>query len=126
MFTGPIEDRMQIRDLIDAYTDAVHQRDAAAWADTWTEDALWDLGAAWVKAMENYSFVAFDGHPGMINVYGALADLRTYTSEFLIGTDGTTTAIKGQYDDRLVKEAGRWRFQSRRYTVRHRKSEAPA
>ena len=137
MFTGPIEDRMQIRDLIDSYTDAVHQRDAAAWADTWTEDALWDLGAgeikgranlvaAWVKAMENYSFVAFDGHPGMINVYGARADLRTYTSEFLIGTDGTTTAIKGQYDDRLVKEAGRWRFQSRRYTVRHRKSEDQA
>jgi hypothetical protein len=59
----------------------------------------------------------------MINVYGTRADLRTYTSEFLIGMDGTTTAIKGQYDDRLVKESGRWRFQSRRYTVLHRKSE---
>jgi uncharacterized protein (TIGR02246 family) len=131
MFTGPVEDRAAIRDLIDSYTDAVHQRNPVQWADTWTDDAVWNLGGddvsgkanvvgAWKQAMDNFSFVSFAASPGMIHVYGASADVRVYTQEFLIDKNGQEIRIHGQYDDRLVKEAGRWRFKSRRYTILRR------
>ena len=40
-FTGPLEDRLAIRELIDDYNDAVARFDAEAWGDTWTDDAEW-------------------------------------------------------------------------------------
>jgi len=131
MFTGSAEDRMAIRDLVDSYTDAVFQRDAVAWADTWTDDGVWNLGsgditgkpnivAAWKQAMEGFSFVAFAANPGMIKIYGTSAELRVYTSEFLIDRQGGETRITGQYDDRLAKSSGRWQFKSRRYKILHR------
>ena len=131
MFTGPVEDRAAIRDLIDTYTDAVYQRNPTAWADTWAEDGVWTLGSddtqgkvaiteAWKKAMEGIAFVAFTAHPGMIKVHGSLADARVYTSEFIVTKDGAEIRINGQYDDKLAKESGRWHFKSRRYTILRR------
>lgn len=132
MFTGPIDDRASIRDLIDSYTDAVCQRDANAWAETWAEgDSVWNLGeadivgkanivTAWKAAMARFSFVAFSARPGMVQIYGAKADARVYANEFLIRTDGSEMRIVGQYDDRLVKESGRWLFKSRHYKILHR------
>ena len=46
-FTGPVEDRLAIRELIDSYSDAVTQRDSDAWGANWAEDSRWclpDLG----------------------------------------------------------------------------------
>ena len=42
--TGPIEDRLAIRELIESYNDAVMRFDEAAWAENWTEDATWNTG----------------------------------------------------------------------------------
>jgi ketosteroid isomerase-like protein len=132
MFTGPIEDRIAIRDLIDAYTDAVMQHDAVAWAETWAEgNSVWNLGEkditgkaniveAWKGAMARFSFVDFSARPGQINVHGATAEVRTYAHEFLVGTDGAEMRIVGQYHDHLIKESGRWFFRSRHYKILRR------
>jgi hypothetical protein len=40
-FSGPAEDRLAIRDLIDAYADAVTRNDGHARASTWAEDGEW-------------------------------------------------------------------------------------
>ena len=40
-FRGPLEDRLAIRELIDAYADATMLRDAQAWGGLWAEDAVW-------------------------------------------------------------------------------------
>jgi len=34
-FTGPFEDRLEIRELLETYSDAVCKVDADAWAATW-------------------------------------------------------------------------------------------
>ena len=42
-FSGPIEDRLAIRELMDIYADAVNQRDAALWGSTWADGSSWKL-----------------------------------------------------------------------------------
>ena len=42
-FTGPAEDRLALRELLETYADAVTRCDAQAWGDTWAEDAQWSL-----------------------------------------------------------------------------------
>ena len=37
-FTGPLEDRIAIRELLETYADAVCRVDAEAWGSTWAED----------------------------------------------------------------------------------------
>ncbi len=39
-FTGPLEDRILIRELLDTYAHGVMTRDAEVWAATWAEDAF--------------------------------------------------------------------------------------
>ncbi|MDA1207809.1 MAG: nuclear transport factor 2 family protein, partial [Proteobacteria bacterium] len=41
--SGPIEDRLSIRELVDSYNDAVMRFDGDAWSANWAEDAVWNL-----------------------------------------------------------------------------------
>ena len=43
---GPIEDRLQIRELIDSYNNAVMRFDGETWASNWAEDGVWHLPGA--------------------------------------------------------------------------------
>ena len=67
---GPIEDRLQIRELIDSYNNAVMRFDGETWASNWAEDRVWHLPGAgdvsvrcdpavWQGAMSAFSFVVF-------------------------------------------------------------------
>jgi uncharacterized protein (TIGR02246 family) len=127
-FEGPIEDRLAIRELVDAYGDAVCQRDADAWVATWAPDGVWllrgktisghaDLRAAWLSAMAAYQFVSFAGRPGAIRVVGDTAMLRVQTSEWLVPVAGRPRCQVGTYEDRLVKIQGAWLFAQRSFTV---------
>ena len=133
-FTGPIEDRLAIRELLDAYSDAVCQNDAAAWGALWAEDAEWSLPqypeigtthgraaivAMWVEAMKGYPGVIFVTTPGSIEVDGAQAVVRCYTSE-VFDQAGATHRDRGHYDDLCVKVDGRWLFQRRSFRNIHR------
>ena len=129
-FTGPTEDRLAIRERIDAYSDAVFRHDAEAWIACWAEDAVWRLPgidvagrpqikAAWQGAMAGFKLAAFFATPGSIVVTGAQAKARVYTQEILVLADGGTRRIVGAYDDDLVKQDGAWRFTSRAYTILH-------
>ncbi len=133
-FTGPVEDRLAIRELLDAYSDAVCQVDAEAWGALWAEDAEWAMPdfpaigtthgrtaivAMWTGAMASFSGVVFVATPGSIVVDGDRAIVRAYTSEVL-DQGGTTARVRGQYDDICVKVAGRWLFQRRSFRSLHR------
>ena len=41
--SGPLEDRLMIRELVESYNDAVMRFDGDAWAANWTDDATWVL-----------------------------------------------------------------------------------
>ena len=95
-FTGPFEDRLAIRELLEAYADAVTRRDAEDWGATWAEDAEWSLPdypeigttkgrgaivAMWKEAMKAYPGIMFEAWPGAIEIDGDTATIRSYTTE---------------------------------------------
>lgn len=127
--SGPVEDRLAIRELVDSYNDAVMRFDADAWAANWTDDAIWSLPGMgdvtgkktfvpmWQQMMAGFSFVGFFASAGPIVVKGETAHATWYQQEFLHQKDGVKRAITGQYEDDYVKRNGRWLFQKRIYKV---------
>lgn len=133
-YTGPAEDRLAIRELIEAYADAVTRCDADDWAACWAEDAEWSLPdypeigmtkgrpairAMWVEAMKHYPGIMFEAWPGSIEVSGNEAMVRSWTSEVYV-QGGATKRDRGRYDDVCVKVDGRWLFKSRVFRNIHR------
>lgn len=127
--SGPVEDRLAIRELIESYNDAVMRFDADAWASNWTDDATWSLPGAgeitgkanfvpvWQGAMADFSFVGFFASAGPIIVDGNTATGTWYQQEFLHQKDGVKRTITGKYQDSYVKADGRWFFAKRVYEI---------
>ena len=127
--SGPMEDRLAIRELVESYNDAVMRFDGEAWAANWREDATWSLPGMdaitgkdkffpiWQQAMSAFSFVGFFASPGPIVVDGDRAHGTWYQQEFLHQKDGVRHTITGCYTDDYVKVDGRWYFQRRDYLI---------
>jgi SnoaL-like domain len=137
-FTGPAEDRLAIRELLEAYADAVTRRDSQAWGATWAEDAEWSLPdypeigttrgraaivAQWIEAMKAYPGIMFEAWPGSIEIDGERAVMRSYTSE-IYDQGGITMRDRGLYEDTCVKIGGQWLFASRSFRNIHRQHAA--
>lgn len=133
-FTGPFEDRLAIRELLETYADAVTRCDSEAWGATWAEDAEWSLPdypelgttkgrpaivAMWIEAMKAYPGIMFEAWPGSVEVSGDSAVMRSYTSE-VYDQDGITMRDRGVYEDTCVKIEGKWLFKSRSFRNIHR------
>ncbi len=134
-FIGPIEDRLAIRELIDAYADATMLRDPEAWGDLWADDAVWELPdfpqygdtvgreaivALWVRAVADHRDLVYVATPGAIEVDGERATVRLYTSEVYASPhDGRAIRRRGRYDDELVKRDGRWYIARQRFQMLH-------
>ncbi|MEG3176501.1 nuclear transport factor 2 family protein [Sphingomonas sp. RB3P16] len=133
-FTGPAEDRLALRELLETYADAVTRCDPAAWGATWAEDGEWSLPdypeigitygrdaivAMWSKAMTHYPGIMFEAWPGSIQVTGDTAVLWSYTAEVYDWPDGVHRD-RGRYDDVCVKIGGQWFFQRRTFRNIHR------
>jgi len=133
-FTGPAEDRLAIRELLESYADAVTRLDAVAWGSTWAEDGEWSLPdypelgttkgrqaivAMWTEAMKSYPGIMFEAWPGSIEIDGDRATVRSYTAEVYDQGD-VTLRDRGVYEDVCVKVDGRWLFKSRSFRNIHR------
>lgn len=134
-FTGSLEDRMAIREVLETYADAVNRVDEELWASLWVEDSHWDLShypelgivegkeavvKLWRDAMPHYPKLSFLIGIGMIHVNGDTADARAYISE-IYEEPGTLKDKRARacYNDRLVKRDGKWFLQSRSFTIIH-------
>jgi len=134
-FTGPLEDRMAIREVLETYADAVNRVDEELWVSIWVEDSHWDLShypelgivegkdaivALWRGAMPHYPKLSFMISVGMIQVDGDVAQARTYISEVYEEPEtGKDKRARACYNDRLVKRDGAWFLQSRSFSIIH-------
>lgn len=136
-FTGPIEDRLAIRELMDTHAHGVMTRDPEVWGTIWADDAYWelleypDLGgfrgkqaivAAWTDSMQHYGLdqmtkpMIYFMHPGSIEIDGNRATAVAYTVEIYDDPQtGKRTRTNGRYDDVLEKRDGHWLFVRRAY-----------
>lgn len=136
-FTGPLEDRVAIRELMDIHAHGVMAKDAELWGSIWADDAYWalpeypDLGgfsgkdaivAAWTASLERYGLNGGDSpmvyfmQPGAIAVDGDSATAIAYTIEIYEDLEtGKRVHGTGRYDDELKKIDGRWLFTRREY-----------
>lgn len=128
MFTGPMEDRLAIRELHEVYGDGVVRFDAETWGSVWADDADWDfmgmelkgrdaIVEVWLGAMANFDAVSFQCVPAAIEVDGDTATSRCQTQEVLKGKDGSTRMIGGLYTDELEKRDGRWVYTKRAFQI---------
>lgn len=135
-FTGALEDRIHIRELVDTYNDAVNRKDTEAWTSTWAEDSVWDLMGtefigretivqAWKGAMAGFSYVGFTAFQGAMDIDGNKAEARFYVRETLIQLDGKKLDIQGLYQDELRKIDGAWKFSKRVYSILHQTTTEP-
>ena len=126
-FTGPIEDRIAIRELYDAYADGANRMDRAAWLAPWAEDAVWKthyfeqngiaaIGEKYDELMAPVSTTSFLTQICSIEVAGDTAAARAIAQERL-KMEGGTYRLTGRYEDRLARENGQWRFKHREYHV---------
>jgi uncharacterized protein (TIGR02246 family) len=129
VFQGPEADRLQIRELIDSYSDAVMRRDADAWGATWAEDGIWhfrtgpvvgraDIVARWTSAMAGLRAVLFMAFPGSIQIDGDHAAIITHTFEHLEPTQGPPRFQAGIYNDKARRTDAGWRFAERSFAPR--------
>lgn len=140
-FTGPIEDRIAIRELMNTHAHGVMTRDAEVWSTIWADDASWglpeypDLGdfvgkdaivAGWVESMKVYGLdcmarpMVYFMEPGAIEVDGPRATAVAYTHELYEDpANGALVRGHGRYDDVLEKREGRWVFTRREYRIIH-------
>lgn len=140
-FTGPLEDRIAIRELMNTHAHGVMTRDGELWGSIWAEDAYWelpeypDLGgfdgkaaivAAWSESMKHYGLenmakpMVYFMEPGSIIVEGDRATAVAYTHELYQHPEsGKLVRGTGRYDDLLEKRDGRWLFVRRAYRIIH-------
>ncbi|NGY03964.1 YybH family protein [Solimonas terrae] len=127
-FSGPIEDRGLIRELMDSYDDTVFRRDVDAWLEHWTEDGIWTIAgieirgkpalrAEWENRWQDLKRMSFQTRIGAMEVDGERAVLRCYCHETLLLKQGGLRRLVGRYDDELRREQGQWRFVTRGYRL---------
>ncbi len=126
-FTGPLEDRIAIRELCDQYCDAVMRKDIAKYGATWAQDAEWTARGETIKGraaiaatakslLDKCSTALFFCNMGETHVDGHRATGRCYNVELFYFTD-TPSCYLTYYDDQFIKIDGRWYFQSRSNSV---------
>lgn len=136
-FSGPLEDRIALRELMETYANAISRVNAEEWAGCWAEEgATWSIPfypqigtvrgkenivATWLDAMKTFSGDIFLMLPGSIEVSGDRAQVTAWTTE-AFEVDGLVYRDRGWYDDVCVKVDGRWYYRNRTFILKHRQT----
>lgn len=120
-----------LRQLISKYCDAVVRRDADAFGQLWTTDAVWNLGRnyegreaisdAFAKLTKAFVWLVQTAPNAVFEVdeaTGTGAGRVTIVEQFNTKKGGDGTLV-GVYHDQYVRQQGVWRFAERRIEVIH-------
>lgn len=125
-FTGPVEDRLAIRELYGSYADCSWRGDREGWLALWVPDGRWTshlfdvaghqaLRAQWDDLWQYWNGVAFLGEIGAMEITGDVAQVRSFARETVSLQDGGIYRLAGRYEDRLARVDGCWLFARRDY-----------
>ena len=129
-----VRDQLEIRTLIERYSDAACRRDSATLMTLWADECRWSVpdmkglenvvGKAAIKqtfdgAQALFPFVWLVCIPGYVEVTGETAVARSYTTEVLKDTAGTVRKAVGRYDDKFARINGKWYFTERTWWLQH-------
>ena len=131
-FTGPMEDRLLIRELYDTYADCGSRGDREGWLDCFAKDARWKthyfelqgreaIAAKYDEIMGAVTDTVFFVQMGAVEVDGDTARVRMQQDESLLFPNGSTYDLVGEYNDVCVKRDGRWWFRDKVYLVKREK-----
>ncbi len=124
--SGPMEDRLAIRELFGLYGDASCHGDTDAWLELFAEDCEWnshifqcsgktELRAQWEQLWAAFGELGFLSEIGWIAVDGNTARASSQAREIIRLKDGGLFKLIGHYEDELVKQNGEWLFTRRNY-----------
>jgi hypothetical protein len=127
-FTGPVEDRLAIRELYGTYVDASWRGDRELWLSTFTPEGRWTshlfdaaghaaLAETWDGLWKDWASVAFLTEIGSIEIADDAANVRSYAREVVQTHAGAIFKLCGRYEDALVRQDGQWKFARRDYTL---------
>lgn len=129
-----VRDQLEIRCLIERYSDACCQRSADLLMALWADDCRWSvpdmegledvrgkqaIRTIWEGAQGLFPFAFLACTPGVIEIDGDSAWARTYTAEILKDTQGGGRKAVGIYHDKFGKRDGRWLFTERTWHMLH-------
>lgn len=127
---GPIEDRLEIRELIETFAVGAMHVDAEIWGSTWAQEGAWKLPsmetaatgkdnviAAFKEKMSYLDYMSMISFPHELVVEGDKAQGKAYCRELIYPKAGGRVVVIGYFDDEYVKRDGRWLFLSRVYNV---------
>lgn len=128
--TGSVEDRLEIRELMEAFAVGAMHVDAGLWGSTWADEGLWSLPsmeqpvqgkdkviAFFKEKMAYVEYMSMISFPSQLKVEGDKATAKCYCRELIYPKGGSRIIVVGYFDDELVKRDGRWQFTSRVYNV---------
>jgi ketosteroid isomerase-like protein len=121
--------------LVAQFDDAVNRRDVAEFEALWASDAVWEIGnpmplhvegarhivETWTAMLNSTTWLFRGSFVGVVDLTGIEAKGGAYaTGRWPCVETGTFTDGKGYdnraiYEDRYVREEGRWLFQRRHY-----------
>lgn len=127
--------RVDIRDLIERFHDAVNHRDYGVFAGLFAEDAVWEVAPPFELRYEGKAAIT-EGVTGSVEKLefliqscsaiairiedGTNASARTSMQEFGRFRDGNSMRVAGTYFDRFRKdEQGRWHFVHRLFRAQY-------
>ena len=134
VFSGLIEDKLALHELVMTYGDAVTRKDSSAWGNTWSEDAIWSVPnfpglekvegrdqivKKWEDAMKNYKYIVFTAQLGSLEIDKNSAKGTTYTIEVSTDIEEKKAQIHGQYLDDFIKINNQWYFKKRTFSILH-------
>ena len=130
MNTGPIEDRLAIRELIETFAVGAMRIDLDIWGSTWAEEGSWKLPsmnepavgkanvlATFKEKMAYVDYMSMISFPYDLKIDGDRATGKAYCRELIYPKNGGKLIVIGYFHDEYVKRNGHWYFLTRTYEV---------